>query len=182
MNDNPNKLSALSIFLHWTVGITLIALMAVGWYMETNEVYSLYDIHKSIGIIIFVFIFVRVVWRLMKGFPKPVSQMDALQTILSKIVHWVLLLGTLAFPISGMIMSGAGGHGLEVFGLELLAPNIDPETGRSVAINGELAGMGREVHGILLWVFIVALVLHIGGALKHHFIDKDGTLKRMLGK
>lgn len=182
MSDTKEKLSPLSIALHWTVGLTIIGLMAVGWYMETYEAYGLYYWHKSIGILIFAFVLVRVIWRLKQGFPQPVGAMDKLQLMLSKLVHWVLLLGTLAFPISGMMMSGAGGHGLSLFGLELLAKNKDLVTGKTVPLNAELAQMGANMHGILLWVILGALVLHIGGALKHHLIDKDRTLLRMFGK
>lgn len=182
MQDSNNKLSPLTIALHWIVGLTILTLMAVGWYMEEFKAYGLYDIHKSIGIIILAFVLVRVIWRLKKGFPEPVSPVDHLQHMVAKLVHWVLLLGTLAFPISGMMMSGGGGHGLAVFGIQLLAENHDPITGKTIPLNENAAALGAEVHGILLWVLIVALVLHIGGALKHHLMDKDRTLLRMLGR
>lgn len=182
MPDTKDKLSPLSITLHWIIGLTIIGLMVVGWYMDNFKAYDLYDWHKSIGILIFVFILIRVIWRLIQGFPEPVNVMDKLQTAVAKLVHWVLLLASLAFPISGMMMSGAGGHGLHVFGIELLAENHDPVSGKTVPINETVAGFGSDVHGVLLWVVIVALILHIGGALKHHFLDKDRTLLRMLGK
>lgn len=182
MPDTKDTLSPITIALHWLIALTIITLMAVGWYMQTYEVYSLYGWHKSFGILIFAFIAVRVVWRLMQGFPEPVSPMDKLQHMVSKVVHWVLLLGTLAFPLSGMMMSGAGGHGLDLFGVELLAKNVDAVTGKVAPLNADVASMGKSVHGIMLWVFIVAIALHIAGALKHHLFDKDRTLLRMLGR
>lgn len=181
MNKDNNKLTKTSIALHWIVGISIITLMIVGWYMKTYEDYSLYPIHKSIGVIIFAFILIRVIRRVIKGWPTPVSQYQKHEIILSKIVHWVLILGTLLFPISGMMMSGAGGHGISVFGLELLASNYSA-TGEAIALNAQAASLGHQMHELLLWIMLGAIVLHITGAWKHHLVDKDNTLKRMIGK
>ncbi|MCF6287932.1 MAG: cytochrome b [Proteobacteria bacterium] len=180
MSENLT-LTKTTIVLHWLVGITVITMIAVGIYMSEYEVWALYPIHKSIGIIIFVFILYRFIRRMKRGWPQPVSQYQKHEIILSKIIHWVLIIGTLMFPVSGMLMSGAGGHGLSVFGLELLASNYSA-TGEAIALNSTLAGLGHEVHEILVNVMIGAIVLHIAGAWKHHLVDKDNTLKRMLGK
>ena len=86
-------------------------------------------------------------------------------------------------PISGLMASVLGGHGLSVFGVEVFAPNFsvdDPE--KTLPINYELSKAGAAIHFYLGYTVIVALLLHIAGALKHHLVDKDGTLKRMLGK
>lgn len=180
MSENI-ALSKTTLVLHWVVGLTIISLIGVGLYMEEYEAFSLYPIHKSIGIILFVFILYRVFYRIKQGWPQPVSQYQKHEVILSKLVHWVLIIGTVLFPISGMMMSGAGGHGIAVFGLELLASNYDA-AGEAIALNATLAGYGHETHEWLGKVMMVAIGLHIIGALKHHFIDKDNTLKRMLGK
>ena len=181
MNKDTQKFTTMTIFLHWLIGLTIIALIAVGLYMSENEVWDLYPIHKSIGIILFVFILYRVIRRLMRGWPEPVSQYAKHEIILSKIIHWVLLIGTLMFPISGMMMSGAGGHGIAVFGFELLASNYNA-AGEAIALNPSLAEAGHETHEILGTVMMIAIALHIIGAWKHHLVDKDNTLKRMLGK
>jgi cytochrome b561 len=67
MRDTKDKLSNLTIFLHWVVGLTIIALAAVGVYMSENEAFELYPIHKSIGVLIFAVIIVRVYWRFVNG-------------------------------------------------------------------------------------------------------------------
>lgn len=179
---NNNQLSRKSIALHWVVAIGMISLLAVGWYMESIEVYGLYDIHKSSGILLLAVILFRVVWRLKQGFPEPLGESKKSELFLAKLTHWGLLIATLAFPISGMMMSGAGGHGLDIFGLVLLPENVDAVSGRAVAHSKEVASLGHQAHGILMWVVLGLLALHVAGALKHHFVYKDKTLTRMLGK
>ena len=180
MNDDLS-LSKMTVVMHWLVGLSFMTLIAVGMYMSEYEVWSLYPIHKSVGVILFVFILYRVIRRIKRGWPKPVSQYQKHEVLLSKLVHWVLIIGTLMFPLSGMIMSLAGGHGIAVFGLELVASNYNA-AGEAIAINEQMAETGYETHVILGKVMLVAIGLHIVGALKHHIIDKDNTLKRMLGK
>lgn len=182
MKDTKFKLSRLTVSLHWIVGLTIIALLCVGIYMEENEVYSLYDIHKSIGVIIFAVILARVIWRIKAGWPEPVSQYKKSEQIIGRTVHYLLLIGTILIPLSGMMMSGGGGHGVEVFGLELIAPNFDAaDPQKVVPINPTLAKAGHTMHGLVSNILIALLVLHIVGALKHHIFDKDRTLRRMLG-
>jgi cytochrome b561 len=183
MKDTKHKLSPLTIALHWIVGITIIGLLALGKYMESNEAYALYDIHKSIGMIIIAFVLARVFWRILNGCPEPASNYSNIEHLTAKVVHWALIIGTVALPVSGVLMSGAGGHGLAIFGWELLAENIDPNNLEEVIpLNKALAGLGHEIHEIVGNIMIIAIVLHFLGALKHHIIDKDGTLRRMLGK
>jgi len=176
-----NTFSKATIILHWIVGLSIIALIAVGLYMSEYEVGALYPIHKSIGIILFVFILLRVYNRAKKGWPSEIGEVKSWEYKLSKIVLWTLLIGTILFPISGMMMTGAGGHGISVFGLDLLAANIGSD-GKAIALNKTLAGLGHETHEILGTVMMIAIGIHILASIKHHYILKDETLKRMLGK
>ena len=183
IKDQKNQLSFLTIILHWLIVITIIGLIVVGIYMEENEVYALYPWHKSLGVMILAFIGVRVVWRAMNGWLEPAGEYTPWEKKLSKIVHWLLIIGMLLFPVSGMLMSGFGGHGINVFGLELMPVNFDPSNPQKVLpVNENLAGVGHIMHGMLGNVFIVLIALHMLGALKHHFVDRDLTLKRMLGR
>ena len=183
IRDTIEKFSPTTIALHWIVAAFMILLLASGQFMAEFEVYSLYDWHKSFGITLVIFAVWRIVWRIQNGWPVHVQQYDRLTEIAAKVVHYVLIIGTVLMPISGFLMSGFGGHGVAWFGLELMAPNPDPMNPQKVLpINETLAGLGHEVHeigGTLLWI---ALALHVAGALKHHIMDKDGTLRRMRGE
>lgn len=181
--DTQTALSKQTIVLHWIVAIGMIVMLAVGVYMEENKAYELYPLHKSFGVLIVVFVLWRIYWRAKNGWPTPVRQYRPVEIKLSKIVHWLLIVGTILMPISGMMMSGLGGHGIPLFGLELVARNPDPaDPSKVIALNETLAQAGKAMHGLGGNILIAAVLLHIAGALKHHMIDKDNTLKRMIGK
>ena len=181
--DQANKFSKVTIILHWAVALTMIGLLCSGLYMSKTEAWALYPIHKSIGVLIVLLVVPRVLWRIKNGWPKPAGNYSHLENVLAKVVHWVLIIGTVLMPVSGMIMSGLGGHGISVFGLELMANNPDlANPGQVIPLNGSLASIGHETHEILANLLLASLTLHIIGALKHHVLDKDGTLRRMMGK
>lgn len=183
MNDSKLQLSRPTIALHWIIAWTMIIMLAMGIYMAETETFALFDLHKSIGVLIFFVIMARVIWRIRNGWPEPVSQYTVIEILLSKIVHYALLIGSVIIPISGFVMSAASGHGVAVFGLELVAANPDPlDPQKVIALNETLAGVGAETHEIVSYLLIAALVLHIVGAVKHHVADKDRTLLRILGK
>ena len=165
--------------LHIIIALSMICLLIVGLYMSETETYSLYPIHKSVGVIVFVFAVFRIIHRIKEGWPEPVSEASKFQQLIAKLVHWGLISLTAIYPISGMMMSGGGGHGISVFGVDLLASNYNEVTGEAIALNEEIASIGHTLHGTLTWVLIGLIVLHVAGALKHHFIDKDDTIKRM---
>ncbi|QKQ23795.1 cytochrome b [Candidatus Ruthia endofausta] len=180
--DTKQKLSGLTVLLHWLVGLVIITLTVIGVYMSENEVFALYPIHKSIGVLIFTVIVIRVYWRFVNGWLQPAANYTKIEHNLSKIVHWVLIIAMIVMPISGFIMSGTGGHGVSVFGLEIVAANFDLVAKKAIAYNAALAGFMHSTHVNSGWVMIIAIFLHLMGAIKHHFMDKDSTLKRMFGK
>lgn len=180
--DTPEKLSHNTLLLHWIVGLLMIGLLASGVYMTEAEVYALYPWHKSLGVLIALFVVLRVAWRVRNGWPKAVGDYSSIEKLLSKLVHYLLLLGTVLMPLSGFLMSAMGGHGVELFGLELVARNPDPQNPQEVVpLNGALAGVAHEVHFLAGYAIIAGVVLHVVGAYKHHLVDRDGTLRRMLG-
>ena len=181
--DSREKLSSTTIFLHWVVGVLMIALLATGIYMEQTSAYALYPWHKSFGVIIVLFVVLRVFWRIKNGWPEHVGHYTSVEQFMAKLVHWLLITGTVLMPISGFLMSSMGGHGVMVFGWELFHHNPDPaDPNKVIPINGAVAGFSHSLHWIAGYCIIAAVVLHIAGAIKHHVADKDGTLQRMLGR
>jgi cytochrome b561 len=165
------------------IAISFSALTAVGIYMANTESWALYPLHKSLGIILFLVILLRVGWRAKQGWPTPVGNYQKAEQVLAKITHWILLLGTLAMPITGMLYSGMSGHGFGIFGWTLVAGNHDINSPEQVIpYNESLSMISEQAHELIGYALVIAVTLHIAGACKHHFLDKDRTLLRMLGK
>ncbi|MBN2647646.1 MAG: cytochrome b [Thiotrichales bacterium] len=181
--DTVQKLSGQTRFLHWVVALGMIMMLASGIYMHETKAYGLYFWHKSFGVLLIAFVLWRIYWRLKNGWPQPVRPLKNYEAILSRSVHWLLIVGTILMPISGMMMSGLGGHGVPFFGIELIARNPDPaDPQKVIALNATFAGIGKTLHGVGGTLIIAAVLLHFAAALKHHFVDQDSTLSRMLGR
>jgi len=179
--EEQKSLGKTDILLHWIVGIGIISLISVGIFMKETKTYSLYSVHKSIGILLFLIIAWRVINRVRKGWTEKLSSHKAWEMIAARVSHWLLLVGTLTLPLSGMIDSLMAGRGLSVFGLSLIPSNLG-EDGKRVAISKSLSDLAGEIHSIAGYVLIAVISVHVAAALKHHIFDKDNTLKRMLGK
>lgn len=127
-------------------------------------------LHKSIGFtLLFIGLFF-IVWRFLNTKPKFPSDMARWEVILATATHHTLYLTILLMPLSGTLMSFLGGRGLKWFGVNI--PSIFP-------VNKELAGLIYKGHELMSYVIIALVVLHIGGALKHHYLDKNEVLTRM---
>lgn len=161
---------------HWVIAVAMIGMLGFGLYLEFGGLAreakgSLIGIHKSVGVLVLIFGLWRVTWRLLKGFPAAVSSMPAWQEVASKVAHWVLLAGIIVMPVSGLVGSLFGGRDVSVFGLFTIPAQAKIEW---------LQSLSGGVHGLFGKALAVVVVIHIAAALKHHFVDKDATLSRML--
>lgn len=175
-------ISKPTLIFHWLLAVTIIAIMASGIIMDEFELYSLYPWHKSFGTAFLALAILRVAWRVKEGWLPPAAPAPQWQERAAVVLHSALLALSVLIPTSGIMMAALGGTGLQVFGFELVAYNLDPETGMIAPYNKTLASIGEELHEILPNLLIVAVGLHVVAALKHHIIDKDATLRRMVGK
>lgn len=181
--DNARRLHPLSLGLHWLVALCVIGLIGVGIFMVRTEAWSLYHWHKSIGLLAFTLILARVIWRLRNGMPAPLGEASPLVHLAARAAHWALLLLTVLLPVSGMLFSGASGHGFGVFSLSLFPHQYDPaKLGEAIPFNAPLAEAAQLGHQILGYTLAALIALHVLAALKHHLLDRDGTLRRMLGQ
>ncbi|GAB5471213.1 MAG: cytochrome b [Rhodospirillales bacterium] len=175
--DRATHYGSVSILNHWIVAVLIVIMLALGLIMgefPKGELHStLVQIHKSIGVFLLLYGAWRVLWRLVFRFPDEASAMAAWQAWIAKAVHWFLLLAIVVMPLSGYIGSSSGGHPVTFFGLFAL-PAL-PE-------NEALNGAAFELHEILAYILIGVIALHALAALKHHLIDKDDTLRRMIGR
>lgn len=176
MRDSGKRFGTVSIANHWIIAIAVIAMLAIGLYMDDlpRDARTWWvNLHKSLGIFVLFYGAWRVGWRLVCGVPDDVAVMPRWQKILALGVHFALMFAILGMPISGYIMSSTGGHPVSFFGLFSLPALPESKATSEVA---------KEVHEWLADVLIIIIVVHVLAALKHHVIDKDATLKRMCGR
>ncbi|KJG38722.1 cytochrome B561 [Photobacterium angustum] len=180
MKKTPNKnWNPMIILLHWLVALVVVGLFALGWWMvDLNYYHAWYktapDTHKSIGLILFFVLIVRLILKTLTAAPAPLSSHAKWEKWLAKKTHWLLYLLLFVVMFSGYLISTADGRAISIFG----AFDI-PATLTSIQNQEGIAG---TIHWYGACVLIGFSLLHAIGALKHHFIDKDNTLKRMLGK
>ena len=171
-----HQYTATAKSLHWLMAVMLFGLLALGVYMTdlplSPEKLKLYSWHKWAGVTVFLLLLFRLLWRIKNPPPPlPESMPKALQLV-AHAGHFGLYALMFAIPLSGWLMSSAKGFQTVYFGV-LPIPDL-------IEKNKELGHLLAEVHETLSWLFIILLVGHIAAALKHHFIDKDDILIRML--
>ena len=171
-----HQYTATAKSLHWLMAVMLFGLLALGLYMTdlplSPEKLKLYSWHKWAGVTVFLLLLFRLLWRIKNPPPPlPESMPKALQLV-AHAGHFGLYALMFAIPLSGWLMSSAKGFQTVYFGV-LPIPDL-------IEKNKELGHLLAEVHETLSWLFIILLVGHIAAALKHHFIDKDDILIRML--
>lgn len=166
----------ISIINHWTMAILFISVLSLGFVLDFfGSGRALrgpwMEAHKAGGVILLMFGLWRVGWRLAQGFPKDVVHMPTWQHLSAKLVHWVLLGAMIIMPISGILLSLYSERGINVFGLFVI-----PAQGENELVS-RFASM---THEILAYVVAGSILMHIAAVLKHHLLDRDETLARML--
>ncbi len=163
--------------IHGLMAVVIIAaivlILYAGELSRANELkWQLYFWHKSLGMLVGGLILLRL--YLVIHFSKPAPIGVGLQKILASSAHGILYLMMLGMPISGFLMSYAGGHDIPFFGLFTIAGAAEkmPSVG----------GIAHEIHEVCGYLLIALIVLHIAAALYHHFILKDETMVRMFGR
>jgi cytochrome b561 len=164
-----------SKILHWLIASIVILMLAFSFFLEDVPKSSqalAYMIHKSCGLTVLALMIPRILWLLHRGRPDLPKTVPRWEKLLSLTVQYSFYICLFAMPLSGWIMSCASDHTPQWFGLIALPfPGITPDQ--------ELADWMGEAHEAIAWILIGLLFLHVSGALKHHFLDKDQILRRM---
>lgn len=178
MKNTKENYGWLTIVLHWSVATLVIALFVLGYWMVDLGYYHAWykqgpDLHKSIGIILFMLMIARVIVRLTSIQPISVTTHSSSEKALASLAHKLLFMIVFIVMCSGYLISTADGRAIEIFGFISI-----PSLGELFANQEDLAGV---IHKYCAYFLIFTVLLHALAALKHHFIDKDNTLLRMLG-
>ena len=185
MSRSISSYSRIAITLHWLIALLLIGNFAGGLLMgglldspdpKTKQLgFTIVQLHKSFGLTILALSLLRLGVRLVAGAPPLPDHMTATERFLSKLTHWGFYVVMILVPLSGWVMVSASPLGFPTVWFGLFEwPHLPIETSR------EVAGGANEVHEILAFTGAGLFVLHVAGALKHHFWDRDDVLARML--
>jgi cytochrome b561 len=173
--DTAPAYSRTAIALHWLAAALIVANLGLGVSMVELPLsplkLRLFGWHKTIGLTVLLVAAARLAWRYANPPPAPIA-MPEWQRRAAAAAHAALYVLMLAVPLSGWIYSSSTGVSVVYLGLVAL-PDL-------VAKDKALAAVLKAVH-VTLNLGLVALVgVHAGAALKHHFVDRDGVLPRML--
>lgn len=164
-----------AVALHWLVGALVAAALTIGWIMADMHTsptkLEMFSWHKWIGITVLALFFVRLLWRLSHPAP-PLLPMAAWQHYAAQAAHGMLYALLLVQPLTGWLYSSASGHSVVYLGL-LPLPDL-------IAKNPALAPSLKDVHEACAWLLVTFIALHALAALKHHYVDRDDSLRRML--
>ena len=176
--DFNNHYTATAITLHWLMALLIICLIALGLYMHDLPLspwkLKVFSWHKWAGVTAFALVLIRLSWRFTHQPPVLPFNMPKAAVLAAHIGHGLLYLLMIAIPLTGWLMSSAKGFQTVYLGI-LPIPDL-------VAKNRELGNALREIHETLNFILIAVVIGHAAAALKHHFIDKDDVLTRMLPK
>lgn len=161
--------------LHWLTAIMVLGMLLGGKVAVLLPAGGFRSMiiagHKSIGVAILVLTIGRLLWRRFNPRP-PFLSPNALFNYTAHVLHVVLYILLILQPLSGILMSQAHGYPVAVFGLFTLPPLVWQ--------NAALGGFFRDVHGVSALLLTLGIIVHIAAALKHHLLDRDRTLTRML--
>jgi cytochrome b561 len=167
IKNTPTTYGLFSRALHWLIAGAMLFLIGLGWYMTELSYYDPFyhkatNLHKSIGIIVFILLAIKVVWLFIS--PMPVigkGELKKWEFILAKVIHKLLWLLIILMPITGYIVSTSAGSGIDMFGLfEIPAITKIPKNIKDFA---------DSAHYYMAYTGVAIIALHVVGAAKYYF-------------
>lgn len=178
LKNTTQNYGAIAITMHWLVALAVIGLFALGWWMTGLSYYDDWYkqgpfIHKSLGMLLMFLMVARLVWKWVNVTPADEPNVPKWQNRIAHSVHHLLYVLLFALFASGYLISTADGRAIEVFGWFSI-----PATISDIPQQEDIAGV---VHWYVALTLMTLVAIHALAALKHHLIDRDRTLKKMLG-
>jgi cytochrome b561 len=168
--------------LHWLIALLIIGMLALGWTMgkvsDMSLKFSLFQLHKSIGITILLLSLIRLGWRLTHTAPPLPTGMPLWEKAAAHITHTLFYILIIGMPLTGWIMVSSSTRGIPtmLYGLVQL-PNLPYFS--TLPNKGDVGHSFGWLHGNLAFLLAGLIVLHIGAAWKHHLFNRDDVLTRM---
>ncbi len=171
------RFTGTAVGLHWLAALLIFVNFPLGLYMADLHLsplkLRLFSYHKSIGVTVFLLTLARLLWRLGHPAPPLPATIPAWQRRAALGVEHTLYLLVFVIPLSGWLMSSALGMPTVYLAIPALQlPDLLPK-------DKALGELLEDVHSALNWTMAALLVLHVGAALKHHFVERSDLLIRM---
>lgn len=178
VRNTASRFGVVTIGIHWLVAVAVFGLFGLGYWMVDLTYYDEWyrtgpDIHRSIGILLLMVMVLRLAWRFINPVPHPLPNHSRFEVLAAHGAHLLLYVLVFVAMISGYLISTADGSSISVFNW-FEVPSV---TGRIKGME-DTAGL---IHYWATWALVVLAGLHGLAAIKHHLIDRDDTLRRMLG-
>lgn len=173
-NSAVPRYSRLAVALHWAIALLLFAQLALGWWMlelpksPPGLRAGWYNVHKSIGLMIFAAVLLRMVWRASHPVGE-ITAMPAWQRAAAQVMHGQLYACMIAMPLTGLAGSMFTRYPIKLFGIALPVWQRDWPAAKQLM---------SDVHDALAWIFVVLVALHVAAAL-WHWRQGDAVAARM---
>ena len=169
----------LSKLLHWSIAVLILSLIWLGWYMVDLTYYDKWyndslHYHKSLGLIVLALALVKIGWQRYTPAPDSLPDLKTWEKAGAKFMHYVLWGMMLSIPVTGYLISTSAGKPIQLFNWFAIPAVVD--------VGEALRELAIAVHYYLAYATLLLVAGHAGAALKHHFVNRDSTLKRMLGE
>lgn len=175
LRSDTTRWGTVAKTFHWVMALLILGNGAFAFWMDglkpSMHKIDMFALHKSIGLTVLALFLLRVLWRAVDRRP-PDTPAPRWQQFAAHAVHGVLYLLIAAIPLTGWAFNSAHGFPLQYFKQFNLPALVEK--------NPALSDTLGSVHVWLFWFLLAVLVAHVGGALKHHILDRDDTLRRML--
>jgi cytochrome b561 len=173
----PNfaRYSRVAVWLHWIIAALILLNLVLGFFAEDFEKpvrAAMMNVHKATGLTILVLTLARLAWRLGHRPPAFDAVMKAWEVGLARVIHGLFYLLLLVLPLSGWMIVSTNGRATSWFGVFDVAP-------LPVSRSKDVHELFEEVHELLGYVALALIVLHVAGALKHHFDGHRHLMGRM---
>jgi len=164
----------LSRLLHWTMALLILAMLFIGVAMvaSLSDYHRLVAIHRPLGILLLVLVAVRLINRLLSPPPPLPPAMPAVLRLAAEASHWLLYALMFAVPMVGWAMLSAAGYPIQLVGAVHLPPILPHDRA--------LYAILRPAHTVLAFLLFATFLAHLGAALTHALVFKDGVFRSMV--
>lgn len=162
-----------AIWFHWTIGLLVIANLVIG-VLHESLLKGTIPLHKSIGMTVLVLSIARLGWRLAHPAPPLPDDIPHWQKLAAHVSHWAFYFFIIALPLTGWVFSSAAEKRRPLTFFDLFDIPYLP-----VRQGPHLGDLPHDAHVVMGWTLLALVALHVGAALKHHFVDRDAVLARM---